>query len=921
MTAGRRYNCTRTNESAGDPVARDARAAEARRLAHFSWADPRRTPRTLIVRTLVDFLPLIRALGRREAIRFHNGYRTAKWSYRTLYERLTAIVAYLDGKAITKGDRVLLWGENRPEWVAVFWACVARGVEVVPIDFHSSAQLVERIQEQVGARLVVHGDRTAPDSLAVDRLSLREVARLAGEAEFEPSGISPDDVVEIIFTSGTTGEPKGVIHRHRNLCANLGVIQKEIDRFRTPIRLVRPIRVLNLLPLSHVFGQAIGVYIPVLLEGAAVFTTQLRPGAVIETLRRERVSVLAAVPAVLRSLRAEACRHFDIPYDPRGGGGLAGAAQAWWRYRHIHRALGWKFWAMVVGGAALDEGLERFWGRLGVAVVQGYGLTEASSVVALNHPFSARRGSIGQAVRGQQVKIGPGGEILVRSEAVVSEYFEHGRVVSAGLDNGWLHTGDIGEIDEQGRIFYKGRMKEVIVTAEGMNVYPDDVERVLNQLPEVVDCAVVPAVAEGGEQVHAVLLPAGAAVEVAEVVRRANRALEAHQRIQSWSLWRAAELPRTASTGKLKRAEIARRIMPGGAAVPQGDQPAEAVGVRSAIASLKGALAEDLPVDARLGEDLGLSSLDRVELMSQLEEPAGVELDEADFASARTIGELESVLRQARDETRVASSRVDEPARRLTVHGGEPDRPGRERQVDASFEPGLPRWNRGFFVRWLRNAALRGLALPMFRQMLVRFHVEGLEHLAGVDGPVLFAANHNSHFDVIAILAALPPRLRRRLAPAMSQDYFIAYWDWRHTKPIELLRRTVQYYLACFLVNAYPLPRRMTGTRRALRYTGELADEGFCPLVFPEGQRSPNGIIRRFESGIGLMALKLELPVVPVYLEGLHEIYSVHHEWPEPGSVRVKFGAPLDLSRSADYQAAGEEVERAVRELEAAVSP
>ena len=868
------------------------------------------------MRTLVEFLPLIRTLGKREAVRFHNGYRTAKWSYQTLYERLTAIVAYLDREGISKGDRVLLWGENRPEWVAVFWASVARGVEVVPVDFHSSERLVARIQEQVRARLLVHGDGMEAGALGVRTLTLREVARLPAGEDFEPCEISPDDVVEIVFTSGTTGDPKGVIHRHRNLCANLGVIQREIERFRMAIRLVGPIRVLDLLPLSHVFGQAMGLYIPVLLDGTAVFSTQLQPGAVIETLRRERVSVLAAVPAVLRSLRGEVCRRFDVPDDPEGGGGLGGAARAWWRYRRVHRAMGWKFWAMVVGGAALDGGLEKFWRKLGVAVVQGYGLTEASSVVALNHPFSPRGGSIGQAVQGQEVKIGPGGEILVRGDAVVSEYFEHGRRVGAGLDDGWLHTGDIGEIDEQGRIFFKGRLKEVIVTAEGLNVYPDDVERVLNRLPEVAECAVVPIAAEGGEQVHAVLAPAVAEIEGEDVIRAANRQLEAHQRIQNWSRWPDEKLPRTASTGKLKRAEIARRVAGEGDGAEPDEESREVSDVRSAILGLKRSKSADFPADARLGEDLGLSSLDRVELMARLEEPAGVELDEADFASAQTIGELESVFKAARDQSAAGPVRITESGRRLTIREGESGRPAEARQVEASLEPRLPRWNRRLPVRWLRSAMLRCAALPMFRQMLIRFHVEGLENLAGVEGPVLFAANHNSHFDVIAILAALPPRWRRRLAPAMSQDYFVAYWDWRHTEPLELLRRAVQYYLACFLVNAYPLPRRMTGTRRALRYTGELADEGFCPLVFPEGRRSPDGKIHRFESGIGLMALKLELPVVPVYLEGLHEIYSVHHEWPEPGSMRVRFGAPLDLSGMTDYRAAGKEVERAVRELE-----
>ena len=910
-------------ESAGDDRRRTAPVSDP------FWAESAGLNRLPIVRTLLEFPLLIRGLGKREAARFHNGYRTAKWSYQDLYERLTAIVAYLDHEGISKGDRVLLWGENRPEWVAVFWAAVVRGVEVVPVDSHSSAKLVARIQGQVAARLLVHGDGMEITDLDVKRLSLREVSALAPGEDFEPSDISPDDIVEIVFTSGTTGEPKGVIHRHRNICANLGEIQQEIERFRPAIRLVGPLRVMDLLPLSHVFGQAMGLYIPVLLQGSVVFTSQLQPGAVIETLRRERVSVLAAVPAVLRNMRSEVLRRFDI--DPRSGArfqravspieatslprSLLGAAKAWWRHRRLHRAFGWKFWAMVVGGAALDEELEASWRRLGIAVLQGYGLTEASSVVALNHPLQSRRGSIGRALKGQQVMIATNGEILVRGDAVVGEYLDRGRVVDAHLDDGWLHTGDIGEIDDQGRIFYKGRLKEVIVTAEGMNVYPDDVERVLMANPAVAECAVVPMAGEGGEQVHAVLVPAGDGIEAAEVIRTANRALEPHQRIQSWSPWPGEELPRTPSTGKLKRAAIARLVAGEGGGAEPDEGSSKVSAVRAAIASLQRAESADRPADARLGEDLGLSSLDRVELMAQLEGPAGIELDEADFASAQTVEQLETVLRQARDESSRGSPDSESTAHRLTVSGGEPSQPGRARQVDAAFEPRLPRWNRRLPVRWLRSAALGWAALPMFRQMLVRFDVEGLENLAALDGPVLFAANHNSHFDVIAILAALPPRWRRRLAPAMSQDYFVAYWDWRNTRPIDLFRRAVQYYLACFLVNAYPLPRRMTGTRRALRYTGELADAGFCPLVFPEGRRSPDGKIHRFESGIGLMALKLELPVVPVYLEGLHEIYSVHHEWPEPGSVRVRFGAPLDLSEMTDYRAAAAVVERAVEDL------
>ena len=867
------------------------------------------------MQTLAEFLPLFRTLGDREALRFHNGYRTWRASYRHLEARIGAVVACLDSHGISKGERVLLWGENGLEWTAVFWACVARGVEVVPIDFHSSARFLARVQQQVRGRLLIFGKEVDATELEVDKLSCREVADLPAAVErFEPSAISRDDVVEIVFTSGTTGDPKGVVHRHKNICANLTPIHNEINRLRWLARPFQPLRFLNLLPLSHMFGQAAGLYIPPLLGGAVVFTELLNPGAILETIQRERVSVLVSVPRLLRNLGNEIGRRFEPGIETRRFQGVLGVAESWWKYRRVHRALGWKFWALVVGGAQLDAELEGFWRQLGFVVVQGYGLTETSPVVAMNHPLSTRRGSIGQAIEGQQIRIAADGEILVRGDSVVTEYLEAGRLTDAGLDDGWLHTGDAGEIDEQGRLYYKGRLKEMIVTADGLNVYPSDIETVLNRLPQVKESVVVPVRENGDEKVHAVLILRVPSARPETLIGAANRELEAHQRIMSWSLWPEDDFPRTDSTFKLKRGEIAARVgrRLSGKVSPQ-TSPAKS-GMPGALAQLAARKNHALGDEARLAEDLGVSSLERVELMSQLENECGVELDEARFSAIETVGELQAVLRHAQQPRSLpAVTAVEEAV--LAAGAGSETFALPSKRSQAAVMPRLPRWNRSALVHGMRCIALEGLALPMFRQMLVRFSSEGIENLADLKPPVIFAANHNSHLDTIAILAALPPRLRRRVAPAMSQDYFLSYWDWRQTRFEETLKIAGQYYLATFLVNAYPLPQKMSGTRRALRYTGELVDEGFCPLVFPEGERSHDGRMQPFKSGIGLMALRLGVPLVPVRLDGLFEIYSLHHEWPQPGSVRVRFGKPLSFSGQADYERVAQAIEAAVLRL------
>ena len=862
------------------------------------------------MQTLTEFLPLFKTLGDREAVRFHNGYRTWRASYLDLEARIGAVVACLDSKGISKGERVLLWGENRLEWVAVFWACVARGVEVVPIDFHSSARFLARVQQQVRGRLLIFGEEVDAAELEVDKLSFRAVTDLPAAVDrFEPSAISPADVVEIVFTSGTTGDPKGVVHRHKNICANLTPIHKEISRFRWLARPFQPLRFLNLLPLSHMFGQTAGLYIAPLLGGAVVFTQLFNPGAILETIHRERVSILVSVPRLLRNLGNEIGRRFELGIETRRFQGVLGVAESWWKYRGVHRALGWKFWAFVSGGAQLDSELEGFWRQLGFVVVQGYGLTETSPVVAMNHPLSTRRGSIGQAIEGQQIRIAADGEILVRGDSVVTEYLEDGRLTDAGLDDGWLHTGDAGEIDEQGRLYYKGRLKEMIVTADGLNVYPSDIETVLNRLPEIKESVVVPVFEDGEEKVHAVLIRRDPSARPEQLIGAANGELEAHQRIHSWSLWPEEEFPRTASTLKVKRVEVAARVRG-----PSGGEAAPAKTVTAgALAQLAARQGHALGPEARIAEDLGLSSLERVDLMSQLENEYGVELDEARFSALATVGELEALLREARQPP------ADRQAR-IAARGAGSDEAASAPGAGSSaalqpLMPRLPRWNRSALIRAMRCLALEGVALPMFRQMLVRFRVEGLENLSSVRPPVIFAANHNSHFDAIAVLAALPARLRRRVSPAMSQDYFSAYWDWRRAPFQETLQIAGQYYLATFLVNAYPLPQKMSGTRRALRYTGELVEEGFCPLVFPEGERSRDGRIQPFKSGIGLMAARLGVPVVPIRLEGLFEIYSIHHEWPEPGALRVRFGKPLWFGGEAHYQKVARTVEDAVRRL------
>jgi long-chain acyl-CoA synthetase len=281
--------------------------------------------------------------------------------------------------------------------------------------------------------------------------------------------------------------------------------------------------------------------------------------------------------------------------------------------------------------------------------------------------------------------------------------------------------------------------------------------------------------------------------------------------------------------------------------------------------------------------DLGLSSLERVELMVALEDRLQTSVDETQFATAKTIGDVKALLAKA-----PAQAEVPEP-------------------VD------FPSWNRHPIVGVIRRLSLATWILPLAR-VFAWIHVKGREHLEHIRGPVVFAANHQSHFDVPVILAALPGHVRKHVAPAMSKEFFKAHFfpegqPWR-----QVFIKRLNYYLAAFFFNAFPLPQREAGARQTLRYIGEITADGFSILIFPEGVRSQTGEMTTFLGGIGMIGSRLELPVVPVRVDGVHEILHVTDKMARPGRVRVRFGAPMRLEGD-DYAALAKDVERAVRAL------
>ncbi len=239
-------------------------------------------------------------------------------------------------------------------------------------------------------------------------------------------------MAEIIFTSGATADPKGVTITHRNILANTVPIEREMAKYRKYIRPFHPIRFLNLLPLSHMFGQSMATFVPPMMGGTVVFSHGYSPTEILRQIKSRRVSVLVCVPKVLDVLREHVQRVEPLTAEPDT---LAGKhwSWRWWKYRKVHKLFGWKFWCVVCGAAPLDPELEAFWRKLGFLVVQGYGLTETAPIVTLNHPLRASRGTVGRPIHGVEIKIAPDGEILVKGDNVTSGLL-HGNGGNYGND-------------------------------------------------------------------------------------------------------------------------------------------------------------------------------------------------------------------------------------------------------------------------------------------------------------------------------------------------------------------------------------------------------------------------------------------------------------------------------------------------------
>ncbi len=806
---------------------------------------------------LATLLDDFRRNGRQTATVTHSGVRHFRTSYAELATLAARFGAELERRGIRKGERVLLWGENSGPWLAAFFGCLMRGVLAVPIDSAGTAEFSRRVAADV-APLLVCADAGHAAALPSGLPCLIFESLRTGLPEAQGSMI-PDlkdsDPFQIIFTAGTTAEPKGIVHTHGNVLASLRPIEQEIQKYLRYERIFHPLRFLHTLPLSHVFGQFMGIWIPALLAAEVHFQSRLVALELLPAIRRPRVSVLAAVPRVLDLLRTHLLTLFPGLEARVSAAREIPVWKRWWVFRDVHAAFGFKFWAFVCGGATLPAGLESFWTTLGFAVIQGYGMTETAALVSLNHPFHQARGSVGKVLPGREIQLGQDGEILVRGDTVAGLTWQHGHLQPR--DSDWLATGDLAAIDPEGNLRYRGRKKEVIVTAAGLNIFPEDVETALLRQPLVKTCTIIESEGAGGPEPVAVLV-LRELLDPAAAIKAANRELAEYQQIHRWVVWPEPDLPRN-SAGKVLRREVARRLAAGG-------DP-------------------DTLSSILRGGDLQLDSLGRVELQARLESQFGVALDDAAWAGVHTADDVRGLLRQ----------------------------PGAATAAPPAGEHLYPTWPWSPVLQLVRAIFQEALIRPLV-WLLAKPSVQSeLRQLPSTR--MLIVANHVTAYDVPLVLYALPARVRRRVAVAMSGELLLNLRKGRGQGNRFLnCVAPIAYWLITSLFNVFPLPQK-TGFRRSFDHAGRAVDAGYHILVFPEGARTRDVQMHSFQTGAGLLWKELRTAALPVYLAGLAEMKVRGSGWFHSGGLTVRVGQPVEADPSHEPRELALRLEAAVAHL------
>jgi long-chain acyl-CoA synthetase len=872
------------------------------------------------------------------------------YTYERVHDMAQRAAAALRERGIELDDRVMLLSESRPEWgIAYFGILMANGV-AVPVDAQLSLDEVANLLRASGAKVLAisakqarrltdpEDDRDEDDDEPVDDAVLRDLEARLGERDaggvaavqlvdlldepaLSPGAIEPvrrgDRVASILYTSGTTGEPKGVMLTHKNLTSM-------VAKLSSIFRLYKHDGLLSVLPLHHTFEFSVGLLMPLMRGAQITYLDDLNPDSLNDAFDHGNITGMVGVPALWQALH----RKINEPIADRGPivkkvfDGIVdlnrsirdktpyGINPGRFLFFPVHGKLGGRMRILISGGSALPDDVNKLFQGLGFRLFEGYGMTESSPVLTVQRPGErVPVGSVGRALPGIDIKIlDPDergvGEVIASGPNVMKGYYQNEKATDAVLRDGWLHTGDLGRIDEDGNLFIVGRKKEMILGASGENVYPDELEDFYGDSPYIDELSVVGLPHDnGGETVACLAVPdyeggeftrAQSRAEIREKVREHFREmsikLPLYKRVKVLHLW-DHELPRT-STRKIKRREVVKelqrleRAVSGArpAAGSNGEPVSGTAWVRDVIAQVSQRPRPKVIPEARL-EDLGFDSLMYTEFGVALE-AAGLELpDPSEINDLETVADVERFVAGRPRSAKPVKKRRDAGAN--GVADDQIDVPSSMARLGRRV---LRMGQRSLYERVFDTKVTGTAFVPPF-------------------GGWIAVANHSSHLDMGLVKHALGEQGEHLLALA-AKDYFFD----------DPVRRA---YFENF-TNLVPMERHGS-LRESLRLASDVIVQGYILLIFPEGTRSETGVMTDFKASIGFLAMHNRCGILPMYLAGTHDAMPKGSLLPKQRDIAAHIGPFIDYerveglaegkSRADAYRTIAAYVERTVRVL------
>src|SRR5216683_3113458 len=861
-------------------------------------------------------------------------------TYAELRRMAESFGAWLVGRGIEPGARLAILADNDPRWVAAYLGITAVGGAAVPLDTAYHADQIAKLLRDSGSSLIISdskhldvareaaaGSEIAVVLTAAGLLPTRQAGAARNKTEgataptqavadfdaifadipsgFHPVPRQPDDLASLLYTSGTTADPKGVMLSHANL---LG----EADAVFAWAHIGPEDAVLGVLPLFHVLSQMANLLLPLVAGTRVVYLSTLNTTELLRALRERNITAFAVVPQFFYLI------HDRIFKEVQQKGRATRFAFGWMRrmtvlgramgfnpgrflFARIHNLFGKRMRLLVTGGSRFDPKIGLDFYSLGIDVLQAYGLTETCGGAFVNPPDLNVIGSVGRPLKGVEAKIvnpqasddgtPASGEIIMRGPIVMKGYWNRPDVTAEVLKDGWLYTGDLGYIDQGGNLFITGRRKEVIILANGKNIYPEEIEAHYLQSPFIKEiCVMGMEGTPGSEKLYAVIVPnfevlrQRKVVNAKEVIRFDVEGLSAKlastKRISGYEIWQE-DLPRT-TTRKLKRFEIEKRVRVGmekrraGMSDPNGPEltaarpltPEETSWLEQpnvqralkVIREFSPTRSENIRPGDNLELDLGLDSMRRVELLVAVEQALGGDVDESQLSDIYTVRELvDAVVASAASGKSSGKPHFAGWSAVLREDPTDPD-------VLAITKPS-PITDR---VIYLLTRLIR-----LVWRIRSRIDIEGLENVPR-QGAYLLCSNHQSFIDPLILLAVLPFSVMVRLFAVGTSEIFGSGFMLR-------VARIIRVVVVDPDANLVP----------AMRAGAFGLRHGLGLVLYPEGERSIDGTPKTFKKGAAILSIHLQVPIIPIAVDGIYDAWPRGKPFQKFAPIRIKIGQPM----------------------------